>query len=212
MMTLFLALDWRSLLAVALLAAVGCQSPYYADRGAAGGGLLGAGVGALVGSQTGNTGAGAAIGAGLGALTGAAVGSQMDDVAAQNRALIAGQLGRQVAQGAATPEEVIAMSRAGVSPALIVGYINSSGSARPLSANDVIALHQQGVDASVIQALQNPPPPPVAAQAVPPGPVIVEEHYYGAPACYGPPVHVGFGGGYGGRRRCGTRVGFGVSL
>src|SRR4051812_781940 len=75
---------------------VGCQSPFYADRGAGIGALGGAGVGALVGNAVGNTAGGALIGAGVGALGGAAVGSAIDEVQARNRAEIAAQLGRQV--------------------------------------------------------------------------------------------------------------------
>lgn len=179
---------------------MGCRSPYYADRGAAAGGLLGAGAGAIIGSQTGSAGAGAAIGAGLGALTGSVFGSQMDEVAAQNRAAIAAQLGRQVTPGAATSAEVIAMSQAGVDPQLIINYIQTSGVAAPATAQDVIYLHQQGVATPVIQAMQTP-----VAPAVPPGgggPVVVEEvHHYGPPVFYGPPEPY-----------CAPRVGFGVRI
>lgn len=178
--------------------AAGCASPYYADRGAAAGGLLGAGAGALVGSQTGNAGAGAAIGAGLGALTGSIFGAQMDEVAAQNRAAIASQLGRQVTPGVATMDEVVAMTRAGVDPQLIAGYVQSSGVAAPITTQDVIYLHQQGVATPVIQAMQTPATPaPVAA--APPTVVVEEVHHFGPPVYYGPPP-------------CGPRVGFGVSI
>ncbi|NOY43442.1 MAG: hypothetical protein GXP26_16605 [Planctomycetes bacterium] len=112
--------------------ATGCQSPYYADRGAGLGALAGAGAGAIIGNQTGNAGAGAAIGAGLGALTGAAVGSGMDEMAAQNRAQIAAQMGRQVQVGAANVNEVVSMTKAGVDPRLIQNYIQTSGVAGPL--------------------------------------------------------------------------------
>lgn len=171
---------------------IGCQSPYYADRGAGVGALGGAGVGALVGNAVGNTAGGALIGAGVGALGGAMVGSAIDDVRAQNRAEIAAVLGRQVQAGAATPEEVIAMTRQGVAPALIQNYVRTSGMARPLTAQDVIVLHQNGVADDVIAVMQNPPQPAViqatAVQPVPmvaaaPAPVVVEEHYY-APAPY----------------------------
>lgn len=178
------------------LATSGCTSPYYADRGAAAGGLLGAGAGALIGSQTGNAGTGAALGAGLGMLTGSVFGAQMDEVAAENRAAIASQLGRQVTPGSATMDEVISMSRAGVDQQLIVNYVTTSGVARPVTAQDVIYLHQQGVASPVIQAMQTPPAP-VAATAAP---VIVEEvHHYGPPAYYEPSP-------------CAPRVGFGVSI
>ena len=95
----------------------GCRSPYYADRGAGVGALGGAGVGALVGNAVGDTAAGALIGAGVGALGGAAVGSAIDEVQAQNRAEIAAAMGRQVQPGAATIEEVVAMSQQGVDAA-----------------------------------------------------------------------------------------------
>lgn len=183
---------------------VGCQSPYYADRGAAAGGLAGAGIGAIIGSQVGNAGSGAAIGAGIGALTGNVFGAQLDEVAMQNRAMIATQLGRQVQPGSATTGEVIAMSRAGVAPNLIINYIQTSGVAAPATAQDVIALHQQGVRPEVIQAMQSPVAPSGVQQAsyvAPAPPVVVEEVYdYGPPVCYGPPPH------------CAPRVGFGVRI
>lgn len=164
---------------------VGCQSPFYADRGAGVGALGGAGVGALVGNAVGNTAGGALIGAGVGALGGAMVGSAIDEVQAQNRAEIAAVLGRQVQPGAATPEEVVAMSRQGVAPPLIQNYVRTSGVARPLTAQDVIFLHQNGVSDDVITVMQNPPQPaavqPVPMMAAGPAPVVVEEHYYAPP-------------------------------
>jgi hypothetical protein len=195
----------RALVILFVLAAVGCRSPYYQDRGTAVGALGGAGVGALVGSATGDTGAGALIGAGVGALTGNVVGGALDDVEARNRAEIAASMGRPVAAGAATPGEVVAMSRAGVSPQLIVNYINTSGVAQPVGAQDVIYLTQQGVPPEVIQAMQTPR----VAQAPtvvmpPPGPVVVEQVYYGPPPCFGPP--------YWHHHHCGPRVGWGVSF
>lgn len=182
-----------------LATAAGCQSPYYADRGAAAGGLLGAGAGAIIGSQTGNPAGGAIIGGGLGALAGNVFGAQMDEVAAQNRAAIATQLGRQVNPGAATVQEVVAMNQAGVDPQLMANYVSSSGVAQPISVDDVIYLHQQGVPTPVIQAMQTPAAT-TAAVAAPAGPVIVEEvHHYGPPVFYEPRV-------------CSPRVGFGVTI
>src|SRR5690606_19309612 len=99
----------------------------------------------------------------------------------QNRAQIAAQLGRQVNPGAATTSEVVAMTRAGVDPRLIVNYVNTSGLAAPVSAQDMIYLTQQGVSADVIQAMQTPRPPVQVASAPPPAPVIVEEYHYGPP-------------------------------
>jgi len=164
----------------------GCRSPYYADRGALFGGLTGAGLGAIVGDATGgNAGTGAVIGAGLGALTGSAMGQAVDDIEAQNRAEIARQLGQPVRPGAATIRDVVAMSRAGVTERLIVTHIQNNGVAAPLTAADVIYLHQQGVAPNVIQAFQSPPPPAVAPPAV-----IVEQPTYG-PGCHWSPRRYG---------------------
>jgi hypothetical protein len=194
------------LIALGVLSA-GCQSPFYADRGAGLGALGGAGVGALVGNAVGDTAAGALIGAGVGAIGGAAVGSAIDDVQAQNRAEIAAQLGRQVQPGAATIEEVVALSRSGVNSQLIANYVRTSGMVRPLTASDVIYLHNNGVPADVISVMQSPPTPvaPVPMVAAVPAPVIVEEHYYARPAYY----H-----SYWGPRHCGPShgVSWGVSV
>lgn len=171
---------------VLVLFGSGCRSPYYADRGAGLGALAGAGAGAIIGDATGgNAASGALIGAGLGAITGGVVGSGMDEMQARNRAEIAAQMGRQVSAGAATIDEVVAMSRSGVDPMLIQNYVRTSGVARPLAATDVIYLHNQGVSTDVIQAMQNPPvPAPTVVAHGPPPPVIVEEHYYGPPMCH----------------------------
>lgn len=144
------------LLSLGLLA-VGCRSPYRADQGAALGGLLGAGTGAIIGNAVGDTGAGALIGAGVGALSGAVVGSELDEMEAQNRAEIEARMGRQIAAGSVTVEDVVAMSRAGVSENVVVNHVRIHGSAQPLQTADLIYLQQQGVSSPVIQAMQTPP-------------------------------------------------------
>jgi hypothetical protein len=102
------------------------------------------------------------------------------------------------------------MSRAGVDPRLIVNYVNNSGMAQPVNAQDVIYLTQQGVSADVIQAMQSPRvaqvPPTVVAP--PPGPVIIEEYRYGPPYCY-PPPHFHY---YHHHRHHGPRIGWGISF
>lgn len=175
------------ILSVLLLAgALGCRSPYHSDRGALGGGLLGAGMGAIVGNAVGNPAGGAAIGAGMGALTGAAIGQGMDEVEANNRAMIEQQLGRAVAAGSVTMNEVIAMSQAGVDDSLVVNHIRAHGMVAPPQSGDLIALKQQGVSAQVIAAMQAPPPQPRQVVVQPAAtPVIVEEYHYG-PGYWGP--------------------------
>jgi hypothetical protein len=178
-------------LSFVILAAGGCMSPYHTDQGAMTGGLLGLGTGALAGHALGNTVAGAAIGTGVGALAGAAIGSEQDKVEAQNRALIAQQLGRQVAAGSVSVNDVIGMSKAGVHEELILNHIRANGMAAPLQSADLILLQQQGVSPRVIAQMQASPPrpvQPVVVQEAPPQPVIVESYPYYGPY-YGPRVH-----------------------
>ena len=113
------------LAAAAPLLVAGCNSPHHTDRGALFGGLTGAGVGAIIGDRLGDAGAGAALGAGVGTLTGAAIGSEMDEMEARNRALIEARLGRRVAPGAVTMEDVIAMSQAHVADNVIVRHVQA---------------------------------------------------------------------------------------
>jgi len=204
---------------VLLLALVGCRSPFYADKGALFGGLTGAGVGALVGDATGHAGAGAAIGTAVGALTGAAVGDVIDADVARSKAEIEARMGRQM-QGAVTPQDVIAMTQAGLSDDVIATHIRANGMAQPLQVNDLIGLRNMGVRDGVINAMQQTPPrvggaAPAAgaypayaypAQVYPgyPPPVMVAP--YPAYPVWGPPV----GGGFYYRR--GPRVGWGVSV
>jgi len=202
---------WFATLGLLLAApAVGCNSPYHADHGAVLGGLGGAGVGAIVGNAVGNTGAGAAIGAGVGALSGAAIGASLDDIEARNRAEIEARLGRPAPTGAVTIEDVLAMTRAGVSEEVIATHVQNHGMVAPLKAGDLIVLQQQHVSPRVVQVMQNPPQ---AAAAVPvgypapyPGPVVVPAPYaYPAPYYWGPPPYPYY---YGPR----ARVGWGVSI
>jgi uncharacterized membrane protein YebE (DUF533 family) len=68
-----------------MLAAVTCngQSITPLEEGALGGGVLGAGTGAIVGAAVGHPGSGALIGGGIGALGGLAVGNAMQNQQAQ---------------------------------------------------------------------------------------------------------------------------------
>ena len=187
------------------LAACGCRSPYHADRGAAIGGLTGAGVGALVGNAVGKTAGGALIGAGLGALVGNGVGQTLDDIEAENRALIEAQLGQPVAAGAVTVDDVVLMSQNHVADELIINHIRAHGPIAPATTDDLIHLQQAGVTPPVMQAYQTTPVPTVS-QGVPPATVVVEDHYYGPP----PVAYHYHHGRFAHRRR--PRVGWGVSV
>jgi hypothetical protein len=185
------------LLAPITVLATGCASPYYADRGAALGGVTGAGVGALVGSSVRHPLAGALVGAGVGAVSGAAVGTGLDEIEARNRAAIAATMGRPVAPGAVAVNDVIAMSQAGVNENVIINHIRYNGVQRPPQTGDLIALQRANVSPRVIEALQAPPaqpvggmmPPPPVVYAPPPPPWGYPPYYYPPP----PPPGYGFG-------------------
>jgi phage tail tape-measure protein len=69
-----------AILFCAMIALGGCETMQSnTAKGAAVGGLLGAGTGAIIGEQTGKAGAGTAIGAGLGALAGGVMGKALDN-------------------------------------------------------------------------------------------------------------------------------------
>ena len=201
-------------LAVLALGAAGCMSPYRADQGALYGGLTGAGVGALVGEAVDQPLAGAAIGGVVGTLSGAAVGGALDDIEARNRAEIAARMGRPAPVGAATTQDVIAMTHSGVSEEVILTHIRNHGTAQVLTSNDLIYLQQQGVSPRVVQAMQSPPRSPVVVHEVVPAPpqVIVQEHYV-APPCYPPPYwHRPYRHRHYHHHHGGPHIGFGISI
>jgi hypothetical protein len=177
---------WPTVLLLVLPAlSLGCRSMDYTDKGALFGGLTGAGVGAVVGDASGNAGAGALIGTALGAVTGAVVGDSIDADVARSKAEIEARMGRQM-QGAVTPQDVIAMTQAGLSDDVIATHIRANGVAQPLAVNDLIGLRNMGVRDSVINAMQQTPPrvaqgaavyPAYPAYAVP-GPGVIVEHHY----------------------------------
>lgn len=184
-MTRAISRSAAGLVVAVMIAAAGCNSPYRSDQGALVGGLAGAGLGAVVGNAVGNPGAGAVIGAGVGALSGAAVGGSLDEIEARNRAEIEARLGRQLAAGAVTNQDVIAMTNAGVAEESIITLVRTRGVAAPLAAGDLIVLQQSGVSTRVIQTMQQPVPPMVAQPM--PGPVMVQQPVYAVP----PPYYVG---------------------
>ena len=87
------------------------------------------------------------------------------------------------------------MTHAGVDPRLIINYVNNSGMAQVITAQDVIYLHEQGVHTVVIQAMQNPrvaQMPPEVVQVVPPRQtVIIHEDPW-----YYPHYHFSYGYGH----------------
>jgi hypothetical protein len=206
-----IARGWSwSLLFVVL--AGGCAS--HADRGAAIGGVGGAGLGALIGEASGHTGEGALIGAAVGALTGAAVGDSIDQDQARRNAEIQARMGRQLS-GAVATADVIQMTQAGLSEELIATHIAANGVQQRLQAADLIALKNQGVSDRIINTMQTAPlagagqaaviaqpvyaaPPPVVVQEVYGPPVYYPAPYYYRPY-HRPPPRVGWSVGISGR-------------
>ncbi|MBS0210746.1 MAG: hypothetical protein JSS27_17530 [Planctomycetes bacterium] len=180
----------KTLLLLAL-AAGGCVSPYYQDKGALYGGLGGAGVGALVGGATRHPLAGALIGAGVGAAGGSLVGNGLDQIEAKNRAQIAAQMGRQIQPGGVQVNDVVAMTRSGVDEELIVNHVRANGMIQPLQAGELIALQQQGVSKNVIATMQSSPPRGVQPVATGAAPLMMAQppmYYYPPPPMYMAPV------------------------
>src|SRR5690348_1169101 len=87
MRTAYKALAASVIGAVMLAAVAGCsgQPLTYREEGTLGGGVLGAGTGAIIGAAVGHPAAGAAIGGGLGALGGLAVGNAMQNQQVQQQ-------------------------------------------------------------------------------------------------------------------------------
>jgi hypothetical protein len=182
------------LVLIGVVSASGCATN--TGRGALAGGGIGAGLGALAGSAVGKPGAGAAIGAGVGALTGGAIGNSMDEQEKRHQQeLIQASASRPAPLSI---QDVVNMSKGGVSDQVIVTQMRSSGSVFQLSADDVVRLRQEGVSDPVVNAMMETPRQPVVVRQ--PRAVYVREPVY-VYEPYPPPVHIGFGfGGY--HRHC----------
>lgn len=174
---------------------------YYRNDTAEGtitGGGFGAIAGAIIGGKSNRT-EGALIGAGIGALTGRVLGKQKD--AQDYQQAVAGQAitaraNARADQLAVTNYDLIEMTAAGLSDAVIIGAIRNRGGRFDLSPQGLIALKQNGVSDSVVATAQSltasdglpparvitPAPAPVVAPApviVRPAPVIRYHHGYG---------------------------------
>jgi hypothetical protein len=158
-----------------------CLGQTHTDRGALLGGVTGALAGAGIGKHNDETAAGALIGGAVGLLTGATLGNAMDERdrrAWEAQYYAQQQRARQYAR-MVSPQDVVSMTRNGVSPDVIITQIRQYGVQRTLSVQDVISLHQQGVDESVINAMQQAAaePAPIPARPVVRRPVVVEQYY-----------------------------------
>lgn len=128
------------------------------QKGAVLGGAGGAGLGAIVGKQLGNTGAGAAIGALAGTATGALAGNAKDE--ADRRESYARQANyernqRVREQKAMDNRDVLDMAAGGVADHRIIATIKDRGGKFDTSPHAIIYLNKYGVSDQVIEAMQS---------------------------------------------------------
>jgi uncharacterized membrane protein len=165
------------------------QSPYHhRNQGMTIGALMGALTGAAIGENNNKPLAGAAIGTAVGALTGAAIGDSVDTNIARQQAYQHRQMQQYYVSQAVSVDQVINLSRAGVSDSVIITQIHTHGIVQRLQPNDLIVMKHAGVSDVVIQSMQTARLASVPVQAPTPvyhDRVIVQEHYYVAP----PPVY-----------------------
>ncbi|MFO0915382.1 MAG: glycine zipper domain-containing protein [Pirellulales bacterium] len=186
----------RHLTAASLLLVVAVAAPASAQNrtvdGAALGGVAGAIAGGIIGHQNDETPEGALIGGAVGAISGGLIGHGLDKQAARERAYqeqIARQRRQlqyqqqqqaQQAQQSVSINDVVTMSRSGVSDNVIINHVQTNGVQRRLETHDIISLTQQGVSEPVINAMQRAPV--YAVTVVPaqgqPQTVVVQQHYH----------------------------------
>jgi YMGG-like Gly-zipper len=180
-------------------------------QGAVVGGATGAVIGGIIGHQNHETPEGALIGGAVGAIAGGLIGRSQENQIARDRynqqqAYNQGRYAQQqvVMASGVNMNDVISMSRSGLSDQLIISQVNTKGVQRRLEVSEIITMHQQGVSDYVISAMQAAPlATQVAAPYAPqqivtqPSTVIVREQpvYYNTPVItetyYRPvPVHV----------------------
>jgi len=90
------------------------------------------------------------------------------------------QESQKVTPGSLTIEEVVQLSKAGMSDELIVARVKRNAKAFDLNTDEIVALRESGVSETVIKYLVDPtlsytppaPPPPPAAPNNPPSPAI----------------------------------------
>lgn len=163
---------------------VSCQSPYYADKGAALGGVAGGLTGAALGDRSGHAAGGALVGSALGAVTGAAVGDSMD-AEVEHREAMAERRARL--DNAVSISDVSSMTDSGVGDDVIINQIRTNGVRKNLTPGEIIELHEKGVSKAVIDAMQQEARRSTAPARVSGGPPVIVEQSYVVPRYCGPP-------------------------
>jgi uncharacterized protein YcfJ len=156
------------LIASVVVLVVGCETPEGGtDRTATGavtGGALGAGTGAIIGSQSGHAGEGALIGGAIGAVTGGIIGNAMEQQQRETLQRQSPQTMQRIEQGQPLGlADIKALAKAGVSDDVIISQIRSSRVVYRLTTAEIIDLKDAGVSEKVIDFMINTPslyPPP----------------------------------------------------
>ncbi|MFO7904601.1 MAG: glycine zipper domain-containing protein [Planctomycetota bacterium] len=178
------AMYFSGLAAWLFVVTVSCQSPYYADKGAALGGVAGGLTGAALGDRSGRAAGGALVGSALGAATGAAVGNSMDaeverrEANAERRARV---------DNAVSISDVASMADSGVEDDVIINQIRTNGVQNNLTPGEIIDLHEKGVSKAVIDAMQQEARRSTASGRPSASPPVIVEESYVVPPYYGPP-------------------------
>ncbi len=160
------------IIGLSILSTVGCSGMSNAEKGMLGGAGVGTAVGAL--ATRGNP-AGMVLGGLFGTAVGGMAGESQDR--REDRRAIAQAYANAQAQRQMSVQDVIQLSQRNTPDHIIIGQINSTGSAFNLSTNDILDMQNQGVSSAVIASMQShrpravvvgPPPPVVYMDAPPP--------------------------------------------
>lgn len=209
----------QTLLTVAVLcmqASIGF-SQQRAQNGATVGGVAGAVIGGIIGHQNDETPEGALIGGAVGAIAGGLLGRGQENELQRQRYYQQQAYYQQqqqnyvqtqaVVNSGVSSNDVVNMSRSGVSESIIISHLQAKGVQRHLEVSEIIALHQQGVSDTLIAAIQSAPlatqlvnrstatrqtvvqqPVIVHEPIIYRSPVVIHDHYRPYPV-YRRPVH-----------------------
>lgn len=170
---------WGTRLAVLAVGVVGlvqtgCSTMNQTEKGVLGGGAIGAGIGTLIGSATGNPKTGAVVGGLLGAGVGGAIGNDLDRQDDQVRQIR--QVEAEQAYQADQPQriaEIIDLTVAGTDETVILNHMKNNGMTFQLTASDIKLLNANNVSPRVIAAMQTSMAPTVVTR--PAKPIVVRE-------------------------------------
>ena len=137
---------WLLVMPVCALILLGCESnKTRIAEGAGIGGTVGALAGGIIGYQSGHGVEGALIGGAAGAGVGAVAGSQINKPGQNNQTAAISQL---------SVEQIVGLTKQGVSSDEIINKIKSTNSKYSLTTEDIGYLQKQGVSQRVIETMR----------------------------------------------------------